>query len=153
MKACAFFGHRNAICNETTAKTIYAYLEELICKENFSVFYFGGFGAFDTFCHSIITKLKNVYPYIQRVFCFTEQKYLRKTPKWINANDYEQFICPEVDFSWWYQRIYYRNCSIIQKSDAVIFYVNEKENSGAFKAMLFAKKNKTPYKNFGTLLF
>ena len=33
MKACAFFGHRNAICNETTAKTIYAYLEELICKE------------------------------------------------------------------------------------------------------------------------
>ncbi|MBQ7348758.1 MAG: hypothetical protein IJW47_02060, partial [Clostridia bacterium] len=112
-------------------------------------FLFGGFGDFDAICHKTVTQLKNKHPYIKRVYCLTDQRFLNKNkrPKYLKDEDYEDFIYLPLDFDFWYTRIYYRNCEMIKKSNYVIFYVEERKNSGAFKALKFAIRNKTEYIN------
>ena len=62
--------------------------------------------------------------------------------------EYEEIISLQLTFEWWYKRIYFRNCAIIDQSDFVVFYVINKENSGANKSMLYADKKKKRYVNF-----
>ena len=45
-------------------------------------------------------------------------------------------------FEGWYKSIYFRNCAMIDESDVVIFYAEERENSGAYKAYKYAKGKK-----------
>ena len=45
-------------------------------------------------------------------------------------------------FEGWYKSIYFRNCAMIDKSDFIIFYAEEREDSGAYKAYKYAKKKK-----------
>ena len=45
------------------------------------------------------------------------------------------------------KRIYYRNCAMIDKSDIVIFYAEDRENSGDYKALKYAKQKKKLYFN------
>ena len=67
---------------------------------------------------------------------------INKRPKWLKTEDYEEFVYLDLQFEWWYQRIYYRNCAMIDRSDIVLFYVEERENSGAYKAYKYAKLKK-----------
>ena len=48
-------------------------------------------------------------------------------------------------FDGWYKSIYFRNCAMIDESDLVIFYAQEREDSGAYKAYKYAKKKKEKY--------
>ena len=61
--------------------------------------------------------------------------------------DYEQFIYLALSYDYWYTRIYYRNCAMIDRSDYVVFYAEERENSGAYKALRYVVKQKKPYIN------
>ena len=63
----------------------------------------------------------------------------KKRPVWLKQENYEDFIYLDLDFDWWYKRIYYRNCAMIDRSDIVVFYVEPKENSGAYKAYKYAE--------------
>ena len=86
-------------------------------------------------CKKINNKIKTVY------VCCDEKEYLRgKNYK------YDDYVCFELSFSYWYTRIYYRNCAIIDKSDCAVFYLRKEENSGAYKSYKYAlSKNKTIY--------
>ena len=48
--------------------------------------------------------------------------------------------CPTKDFDYWYTAIYYRNLAMIDQSDFILFWVEERENSGAYKTYLYAVK-------------
>lgn len=126
-----------------------ATFEDLI-KQGCKYFYFGGLGDFDDLCYRVVSKLKNVYSHIQRIFCLSDPRHQRisKRPKWLKDEAYEQIIYLDLDFDWWYQRIYYRNCAMIDLSDIVVFYVEERENSGAYKAYKYAKKKGKIILNF-----
>ena len=73
------------------------------------------------------------------------ERDLKKTSRDFPKETYEEVIYLMPSFHGWYQSIYFRNCAMIDMSDWVIFYAEDRENSGAFKAFKYArkKKNKT----------
>jgi len=143
IKTCSVFGHSKIEITEELGNKLLETFKDLIEKgcENF---YFGGFGMFDELCHKIVSELKLTYSHIKRIFCLSDPRHLRinKRPKWLKSENYEDFVYLDLDFDWWYQRIYYRNCAMIDKSDIVLFYVEELKNSGAYKAFKYAKQKK-----------
>lgn len=143
-KSCSCFGHSKIEITKEFEENLKSTFERLITKENVKYFYFGGFGMFDDLCHTIITELKNKYPDIYRIFCLSDPRHqrLNKRPKWIKDEDYEAIVYLDLSFDYWYTRIYFRNCEMINKSDFVVFYVNHSQRSGAYKAMQYAIKKK-----------
>ena len=143
MEICSVFGHSEIDITKELEDKLITTFEDLI-KQGCKYFYFGGFGEFDDLCHKVISKLKITYPQIQRIFCLSDPRHQRisKRPKWLKDEDYEEFIYLDLDFDYWYQRIYYRNCAMIDRSDIIVFYVEERENSGAYKAYKYAKQKK-----------
>ena len=143
-KSCSCLAHNKINVSKHLKEKLISIFKELISKENVKYFYFGGFGEFDDLCHSIITELKNEYPEMYRIFCLSDPRHQRlsKRPKWLKDEDYEEITYLDLNFDYWYSRIYYRNCEIIDRSDFVIFYVNHTEQSGAYKALQYAKRRK-----------
>ena len=148
-KVCSFFGHRQITNTENLRKAINCLVEKLIVEKGYQIFLFGGLGAFDELCYEIVSALKEKYPSIQRVYCVHDEKYLlpSKRPDYLHKTVYEEFIYLPLAFEYWYKRIYYRNCEMIEKSDYVIFYAKNKQDSGANKALKYAKKRKKEYVN------
>lgn len=142
-KTCSVFGHSKVEITKELENKLIETFKELI-EKGYANFYFGGFGMFDELCHKIVSELKRTYNHIKRIFCLSDPRHLRvnKRPKWLKNEDYEDFVYLDLEFDWWYQRIYYRNCAMIDQSDIVIFYAEERENSGAYKAFKYAKQKK-----------
>ena len=113
---------------------------ELGCR----TFYFGGYGAFDDLCREIVTTISKENPKldIKRIYCVSQERYLRKRVRYFNREDYDDIIYLLPSFEGWYKSIYFRNCAMIDQSDLVIFYAENKEGSGAYKAYQYAKKKK-----------
>ncbi len=153
-KSCSCFGHNKINVSKHLKEKLMSIFKELISKENVKYFYFGGFGEFDDLCHSIITELKNEYPEVYRIFCLSDPRHQRlsKRPKWLKDEDYEEITYLDLNFDYWYTRIYFRNCEIIDHSDFVVFYVNHTEKSGAYKALQYAIKKKKQIINICTNL-
>ena len=143
-KICSFFGHRDAeITDELYATTA----TEILRSVDFGcrVFYFGGYGSFDELCYKIVTEIKDKNPNlgIERIYCVPRENYLRKRVRYFNPESYDDVIYLEPSFDGWYKSIYFRNLAMIDKSDYVIFYCEERENSGAYKAYKYAKSKKS----------
>ena len=142
-KICCFFGHRDIDITEqlyaTTAAEILRSVE-LGCR----TFYFGGYGDFDDLCYKIVTRIKDEEPTlgIKRVYCVSQEKYLYKNVRYFKRENYEDVIYLQPSFDGWYKSIYFRNCAMIDVSDVVIFYAEEREDSGAYKAYKYAKGKK-----------
>lgn len=143
IKTCSIFGHSQIEFTKELENKLTTTFETLI-NQGCKYFYFGGFGEFDDLCHRVVSKLKNTYPHIQRIFCLSDPRHQRisKRPKWLKDEDFEEFKYLDLDFDWWYQRIYYRNCAMVDRSDIVVFYVEPRENSGAYKVYKYAKQKK-----------
>lgn len=146
-KTLSFFGHREINISDELIGRLKNLIEDLIINENFGYFYFGGFGDFDNLCYQIVSSLKTKYPFITRIYVYENEKYLRKKPNYLYNEEYESFEYFEPKFKYWYTSIYYRNIEIIDRSDKIIFYVEDRENSGAKKSMSYAKSIKKDYIN------
>lgn len=145
-KICSVFGHRGICVTEELQNELSICFEKLI-KDGYSTFYFGGFGEFDDLCHKIITKLKIKYPHIRRVFILADPRYVNKKSDYLTEN-YEESIYLDMDFDYWYSRIYFRNVEMVKQSNFIVFYAFNKEKSGAYKILQYAKKAKKDYINF-----
>ena len=143
IESCSVFGHSEIEITQELEQKLFVTFEDML-NEGCEFFYFGGFGMFDDLCWQVVTKLKEKYPHIKRIYCLSDPRHQRisKRPRWLKDEDYEEFIYLDLDFDWWYQRIYYRNCAMIDRSDIVVFYVEPRENSGAYKAYKYAVKKK-----------
>lgn len=148
-KVCSCFGHSDVeITEELKARTRTAINDAI--NDGVRVFLFGGISDFDDLVYELVTESRADNPElgINRVFCFALDKQLRKPPHWFDRRkEYEALECPCKDFDYWYTSIYYRNCAIIDSSDLVLFYAEERENSGAFKALQYAIKKHKTFKN------
>ncbi len=138
---CSFFGHRSIEITTELYATATAEIMKLVdlgCR----AFYFGGYGDFDNLCYKIVTKLKKESPRlnIKRIYCVSQERYLRKNAPYFNRESYDEIIYLTPSFDGWYKSIYFRNCAMIDKSDFIIFYTEEREKSGAYKAYKYAKK-------------
>ena len=143
-KICSFFGHREIEVTKELKNILYNTIIDLIENKDVKTFLFGGFGMFDDLCWQIVTYLKNKYTNIRRVYCLEDSRYLNKLkrPKYLLDCDYEDFIYLPLDYDYWYKRIYYRNCAMIDHSEYVIMYCQARADSGAYKAYKYALKQK-----------
>lgn len=140
-KTCSVFGHCEIEITESLKEKVYNNLKYLIQK-GCNTFYLGGFGMFDNLCYEIVTKLKETFPQVKRVFCLFDERHIMrsKRPKWLKEREYDDFVYFDLKFNWWYKRIYYRNCEIVDRSDIIIFYAEKRENSGAYKILEYANR-------------
>lgn len=142
-KSCSVFGHSEIEITKELENKLNATIEDLI-KQGCECFYFGGFSMFDDLCYKIVSELKLTYKHIKRIFCLADPRHLKinKRPEWLKSEEYEDFVFFELKCDWWYKRLYYRNCAVIDKSDIALFYVEERVNSGAYKIFKYAKQKK-----------
>lgn len=140
-KTCSCFGHSDVdITDDLRARTRIE-IDKAIA-DGVRTFLFGGRSDFDDLCYDIVTEKKNENPQlnIRRVFCFALDNQLRKPPRWFIRKEYEALECPAKTFDYWYTAIYYRNLAMIDQSDLVLFWVEKRKNSGAYKTYLYAVK-------------
>ena len=142
-KICSFFGHRDVEINQELFERVQAEVIKAI-HSGYNTFYFGGYGEFDKLCRQIVTKIKNERPElnIQRIFCVPMEKDLRKKSQWLNDTNCDKIEYLRPTFNGWYRSIYFRNCAMIDNSDVIIFYAENRANSGAYKAYRYAKSKK-----------
>ena len=175
---CCFIGHRKIEITDELKSEIYGYIDNLILKENVRVFLFGSKSDFDFLCHSIVTDLKEKYPFIKRVAytCRSESVILEsECEKWNEVYSYYKkqdihLLGVEEEFE--YKTKYVsgkasyveRNQAMIDDSDYCLFYYNEKyvppkrqeyggfrtyqPKSGTAIAFKYAKRKKKIIKNF-----
>ena len=139
---CTFFGHREITLTEELYQSVVVEVSKAIQK-GCRIFYFGGYGAFDDLCYKIVTEIKRAQGLdLKRVYCVAQERYLRKKSRYFNREDYDEikYLPPSVEG--WYKSIYFRNCAMIDESDFVIFYAEKRQDSGAYKAYKYAKKQK-----------
>lgn len=141
-KTCSCFGHFTIEITDELKSSTSKEIEKAI-GHGIRIFLFGGRSDFDNLVYDIVSeyKLQNPRLDIKRIFCFPLESHLRKPPNWFQRKEYEGYSCPTKDFDWWYTAIYYRNCAMIDQSDLVLFYAEERKNSGAYKAYKYAVKN------------
>lgn len=140
-KVCSCFGHFDVeITDELKARTS----EEIdkAIADGVRVFLFGGRSDFDELVYEIVTekRAKNSQLGLKRVFCVPMERDLRRPQAWLKHKDYESCECPMKTFDGWYKSLYFRNCAMIEQSDLVLFYAEERQNSGAYKAYKYAVK-------------
>ena len=113
MKACTFFGHRDA--KETIEPILKSTILHLIEKEQVDIFYVGNNGCFDLIVQKTLNSLKPVYPNINYFVVFA----------YPNENgDVTNAIYP-LSLNLSASAIPLRNRWMIQRSDFVITYVTK----------------------------
>ena len=142
-KICSFFGHRDTPITERLRVMIAAEIikaAECGCR----TFYFGGYGTFDRLCYETVTRIRDERgrDEIKRIYCVAQERYLYKRVRYFKREDYDGLLYLTPSFTGWYKSIYFRNCAMIDHSDRVIFYAEEREDSGAYKAYQYAKRSK-----------
>ena len=65
-KSCSFFGHRKIEETKELKIHLQSVIINLIENENIKIFLFGSKSDFNLLCHTIVTKLKEKYPQLQR---------------------------------------------------------------------------------------
>ena len=141
-KICTFFGHRDIELTENLKKSIYNEILKAI-EFGCTIFYFGGYSKYDFLCLDIVNEIKDTFNYkITTVYCVSQERFLRKKTPYFDRNDYDSVIYLTPSFDGWYKSIYFRNLAMIDASSYIIFLVEERENSGAYKAYQYAVKQK-----------
>lgn len=137
--ACSFFGHRKIELSVELEQKVQGVVEDLIVNHNVSTFLFGSRSEFDSLCLSVVTNLKEKYPYIKRVAytCKNETCILESEKQKIEEN-YSHLLKREVSLvsveeelehktKYTAGRASYieRNQAMINDSDYCVFYYNE----------------------------
>ncbi len=146
----SFFGHWNTEENENLVRHMKLVVEKLIKNYNIKYFLFGGLGNFDEIAWKVVTNLKEKYPHIQRIFIVSDVRQLRisKSPHWLNNSNFESIQDIPISYPGFYRRIFFRNLAMMEISDIVLFYVQPRQNSGAYKTYEQAKRMKKTIFNF-----
>ena len=123
-RAVTIFGHSEILQDDKNlAKNIENNLTNLIENFDVGIVYFGGFGEFDDLCYDVVTYLRNTkYPFLKRVYVVEDSKFVNrphKRPKWLNYDEYDDFVWFDMRYSGFYQRIYFRNCETIEHSEKI----------------------------------
>ena len=136
---CSFIGHRTVENSEIIISILKDKIVALIEQEGVNTFLFGSRSEYDDLCHSVVTELREVYPFISRV-AYTcrseaatmeyereddERAFSKLMGKEIHLKGFES----EVEFAKKYEagRASYieRNQAMIDDSNFCIFYFNE----------------------------
>ncbi len=137
MKACTFFGHRDA--PEAVEQKLRDVLTDLIEHHQVTMFYVGNQGHFDFYARRVLAQLQQQYPHIQYAVVLaympgekSEYADFRDTmlPEGIEG------VHPRYAISW-------RNDWMLKQSDCVVTYITRPWGGAARYAQKAARAGKT----------
>ena len=124
MNTCCFIGHRNIFECEELKNELYDTIEKLIVERNIDTFLFGSKSRFNSLCLEIVTKIKEKYPHIKRIYVRAEYPYISEKYKSYLLESYEDTYYPEKIKSSGKSAYIERNYEMINNSQICIIYYN-----------------------------
>lgn len=131
MKYVTFCGHREIENTEPVRQWLYGVIERLL-RQGASVFYLGGYGAFDKLAAVVLSELKSRYSGIKAVIVLP---YLDKQ---YDAELYDGAVFPPIETVPKRYAIVHRNRWMIENTDVLVAYVLH-DWGGAAKALEYAE--------------
>lgn len=151
MKAntCCFFGHREINETEELKSRLLALTENLIAEKDVDSFLFGSKSRFNSLCYETVTRLKEKYPHVKRVYVRAEYPVIDDDYKSYILKHYEETFFPEKIKKSGKGVYVERNREMIDESRYCVFYFDENvkyqnRKSGTKAAFEYANsRNKT----------
>ena len=143
---CCFLGHREICETEALKVQLIQIIEHLIIEKNVDTFLFGSKSRFNQLCYDMVTKLKENYPHIQRVYVRAEYPYIDESYRAYIMESYEDTYYPDKIKRAGKAVYMERNREMIDKSSYCICYYDENyapansAKSGTGEAYMYAKK-------------
>lgn len=122
---CCFFGHRTINETEELKSKLNEIIEKLIVEKQVDTFLFGSKSRFNSLCLELVTKIKEKYPYIKRVYVRAEYPYISESYKKYLLESYEDTYYPEHIIGSGKAAYVERNCEMIDKSRFCIVYYDD----------------------------
>lgn len=126
---CCVFGHRTITETEDLNTKLYNIIERMIINENVDTFLFGSKSRFNDFCLDLVTKIKEKYPHIKRVYVRAEYPYIDEHYKNYLLESYEDTYYPEKIIGAGRAVYIKRNYEMINNSQFCIVYYDEQDAS------------------------
>lgn len=124
MKAC-FIGHREIEKNEGLISLLTESVLTLI-NNGVKFFLFGSKSDFNDLAWEVVTKLKEKYPFIKRIYVRSAYQHISKDYEDYLLKDYEAtYFPPEIEKAGKYSYVE-RNYNMIDCATYCVFYYNEK---------------------------
>ncbi|MBQ7035091.1 MAG: DUF1273 family protein [Clostridia bacterium] len=125
LNTCCFLGHRNMNETEELKFKLKKIIERLIVNENVDTFLFGSKSRFNSLCLELVTKVKEEYPHIKRVYVRAEYPYISEHYKKYLLENYEDTYYPEHIIGSGKAAYVERNYEMIDHSRFCIIYYDE----------------------------
>ena len=122
---CCFIGHRTINETEDLKSKLNEIIEKLIVDENVDTFLFGSKSRFNSLCLELVTKIKEKYPHIKRVYVRAEYPYISERYKNYLLKNYEDTYYPEKIINSGRAAYVERNYEMIDNSRFCIVYYDE----------------------------
>ncbi len=145
-QTCCFLGHRTINDTDDLRTKLTESIEKLITEEKVDTFLFGSKSEFDRLCVGLVTKLKEKYPQVKRIYVRAEFPYIN--------DDYLTYLLKYYDDTYYPEKLHgsgraayvKRNYEMINNSKYCIIYYDEAHapttrKSGAKIALDYAIKN------------
>lgn len=125
LHTCCFFGHRKITETDELKSKLYNEIELLITNRRVHTFLFGSKSQFDDLCYKIVTKLKEKYPHIKRIYVRAEFPYIDDSYKEYLLESYEDTYYPSKMIDAGKAAYVERNYEMINNSRYCICYYDE----------------------------
>ena len=127
MKAntCCFFGHREIEETEELKSRLLALTENLIAEKGVDTFLFGSKSRFNSLCYETVTRLKEKYPHVKRVYVRAEYRDIDDKYNSYLLKRYEETYYPERIAGAGKAVYIERNYEMINRSRYCIVYFDE----------------------------
>ncbi len=133
-KTCCFFGHRSIKETEELKSKLIEIIEKLIIDKQVDTFLLGSRSRFNSLCLELVSKIKENYPHIKRVYVRAEYPYIDEQYKDYLLESYEETYYPKHIIGSGKAAYIERNYEMINKSHFCIFYYDEKSNIATHKS-------------------
>ncbi|MBR5514900.1 MAG: hypothetical protein IKU52_01705 [Clostridia bacterium] len=132
--ACCFFCHRTINETDELRTKITEVVERLIKDENVDTFLFGSKSQFASLCLKLVTKLKEKYPHIKRIYVRAEFPIINESYTAYLLKSYDETYYPKKLHGTGRAAYVERNYEKINKSKYCIIYYNEQNVLAGFKS-------------------
>ena len=122
---CCFFGNRTIRETEELKTKLIGNIERLITEEKVDTFFFGSKSRFNSLCLELVTKVKEKYPYIKRIYVRAEFPIIDDDYKAYLLKSYEDTYFPEKLIGAGKAVYVERNYEMIDRSCFCIVYNDE----------------------------
>lgn len=122
---CCVFGHRKINETEELKKILYRVIEDLIVNKRVGIFLFGSKSEFDELCYRVVTKLKEKYMNIKRIYVRAAYPEINDSYKTYLLKSYEETYYPQKLIRAGKASYVERNCEMINNSNFCVVYYDK----------------------------